>query len=173
MRPRERRRPKQTPPKPRTFLVRPVHQADRHRRPARILLIQRTQHLKSTQHPEASIQPPAVRHRIEMPPQQQRPLARTTQRHPMVSRRIVMPLDAFLVRQRIHQPLKPRPSLQPHWRPRHPLRALLIGRQRAQHCQFRAQTPRSQPSRPFPARHRSHSLAAPRPGTMDGGPTRT
>ncbi len=63
---------------------------------------------QTRQHSQASIQPPAVRHGIQMPAEQQRLLTVTRQRHPMISRRIVMPLKPFVVGQRIHQPLKPR-----------------------------------------------------------------
>ena len=86
------------------------------------------QHFETRGHAQAAIQPAAVRHRIEMAAEDQRLLRRARQRGPAIAGGIVMVLD----RQTLDLGLKPIARFQPGIGPRHALRAVLVGGQRAQ-----------------------------------------
>jgi hypothetical protein len=92
VRPRECRRSKQAPSKPRTLLVGPVHQPHRHRRLSAKLLRNPAQHSVGAHHAQRTVEPSAIRNRIQVTPKNQRLLRFSLQRRPAISCSVVMML---------------------------------------------------------------------------------
>ena len=107
----------------RTLLVGPVDEAHGDRRLA--LRGQAPQHLDAAHDVEAAVEPAAVRHRVDVPADEQRPLGCAAQREPLVACLVDLLLDGDggeLPAQPLARPL-------PRLRPRHALRAVLVARQ--------------------------------------------
>ena len=87
---RECRRSQQAASEARAFFVGPIHKTHRDRRAAVEFFRETPQHLQARQEVQASVQPSAVRDRIEMATDDQRFLRCAWQRGPAISRRVVV-----------------------------------------------------------------------------------
>ena len=132
MRSGERRRAEQASAEARAFFVRPVHQPDRHRRPAVVFVRESAQHFQRRQHVQTAIQPAAVGHRIQMPADDQRLLRFAAQRDPAIARGVVVVLH----RKSVELRREPLARLQPGVGPGDALRAVFVRRQCAKLLQF-------------------------------------
>ncbi len=90
---RECRRSQQTAAKARAFFVGPVNQTDGNRRAAAEFFRETAQHFETSRDTEASVQPSAVRHGVEMAADDQRLLRRAWQRGPAIAGGIVVVLN--------------------------------------------------------------------------------
>ena len=125
-----RRRAEERAAEARALLVRPVDEAHGQRR--RPLLGDAAQHLDRPEHVEAAVEPAAVRHRVDVPAQQERALRRPRQREPLVPG-----LVDFFLRARRHDLLaQPLPRALPRLGPRDALRAVLVAGQLLQLTQL-------------------------------------
>ena len=80
------------------------------------------QHLKARKNTQASIQPAAIRHRVEMTPKNQSAIRITSKSRPRVSRGIIV----VFYRKIFQLTPKPRPRLEPHRAPRNSLSPIRI-----------------------------------------------
>src|SRR5258708_28415982 len=98
MRSRECRRAQQAAAKPRAFFVGPIDETNGNWRTSVKFGSNPAEHFEARELIQCAIKPTAIRHRVEMPADQQRPFGFTPQRHPAVSGRVTM----LLYRQFFH-----------------------------------------------------------------------
>src|SRR5581483_8426057 len=107
-------------------LVGPRDEPHRHRRPP--LLRDPPHDLHAGEDVQAPVEPAAVRHRVHVPADQELPLRVAAQREPLVPRLV----DRLLGPGSVHLRPQELACALPRLRPRDPLRAVLVPRQRAQ-----------------------------------------
>ena len=113
-------RAKQALAEPRPFLVGPVHHADRDRRFSFVLRAHPPQHLQTRQQSEATVEPTAVGHRVDVAADHNGPFARARERRPDIPGGVFVHLH-----RQAGEPLaKPCPGRKPHRREGHPLGAV-------------------------------------------------
>ena len=114
-------RAEERPPEPRALLVGPVDEAHGQRR--RPLLGDPPQHLHPGHHVQAAVEPAAVRHRVDVPADQQRPVGLAREREPLVPGLVdLLRGERALVAQPLARPL-------PGLGPGDALRAVLVAGQ--------------------------------------------
>ena len=118
---RGRARAEQRAAEARAFLVGPADEPDRYRRPP--LFRDPPQHLGAGDDVQRAVEPAAVRHRVEVPADDQRPLGVAGQRPPLVARLVELHLDP------VELPGHPVLGLHPRVRPGHTLGAVLVAGQ--------------------------------------------
>ena len=107
----------------RALLVGPVDEPDRDGR--RALLGDPSQHLGAGDDVEAAVEPAAVRHRVDVPADQDGALRLAAQRPPVVAGSVALALE----REPVEEPVEPRARRVPGVRPRDPLGAVLVARE--------------------------------------------
>ena len=107
-------------------------QPHRHRRLAVVLRIDAAKNLDARDDIQATIEPPAIRHGINVPADEQGSFRFTVQGCPKIPRCIAMDFD----RERFEFFLKPLARLDPRWGEGDSLRAVLIAGQRAKLFEF-------------------------------------
>src|SRR5207253_570225 len=80
------RRAEQRPAEARAFLVRPVHEADGDG--LRAVLSDTAKNLGAGHYVQRPVEPAAVRHRVDVAAEQQRPVGTAAQREPLVASRV-------------------------------------------------------------------------------------
>ena len=124
-------RPEEAPAEARALLVCPVDEANRHLRGS--FLGDPPDDLDAGHQVEGSVEPAAVRHRVDVAADQHRPLGASTQREPLVAGLVDLLLDSGS----LELSGEPLARLLPRLGPRDPLRAVLVAGQLPELLQLR------------------------------------